>query len=34
MKDDKDNIQLSVVEDHDGMLTIRGGKFGVVATDL
>ena len=25
MKDDKDNIQLSAVEDHDGILTIRGG---------
>jgi uncharacterized RmlC-like cupin family protein len=25
MKDDKSNIQLSAVEDHDGMLTIRGG---------
>src|SRR5437764_13648926 len=25
MKDDKDNIELSAVEDHDGMLTIRGG---------
>ena len=25
MKDDKDNIQLSAVEDHDGLLTIRGG---------
>ena len=25
MKDDKDNIQLSGVEDHDGILTIRGG---------
>jgi hypothetical protein len=23
--DDKDNIQLSAVEDHDGILTIRGG---------
>jgi len=28
MKDDKDNIQLSAVEDHDGILTIRGGKLG------
>ena len=25
MKDDKDNIQLSAVEEHDGILTIRGG---------
>jgi uncharacterized RmlC-like cupin family protein len=25
MNDDKDNIQLSAVEDHDGILTIRGG---------
>ena len=25
MKDDKDNIQLNAVEDHDGLLTIRGG---------
>ena len=25
MKDDKDNVQLSAVEDHDGILTIRGG---------
>ena len=25
MQDDKDNIQLSAVEDHDGLLTIRGG---------
>jgi len=25
MKNDKDNIQLSAVEDHDGILTIRGG---------
>ena len=25
MKDDKDNIQLSAVEDHGGILTIRGG---------
>src|SRR6266487_4852064 len=25
MKKDKDNIELSAVEDHDGMLTIRGG---------
>ena len=25
MTDDKDNIQLSAVEDHDGILTIRGG---------
>src|SRR5439155_15930598 len=25
MKDDKDNIELSAVEDHDGILTIRGG---------
>ena len=25
MSDDKDNIQLSAVEDHDGILTIRGG---------
>jgi uncharacterized RmlC-like cupin family protein len=25
MKNDKDNVQLSVVEDHDGILTIRGG---------
>src|SRR5437763_12100232 len=25
MKEDKDNIELSAVEDHDGMLTIRGG---------
>ena len=25
MKDDTDNIQLSAVEDHDGILTIRGG---------
>ena len=25
MKDDKDNVQLSAVEDHDGMVTIRGG---------
>lgn len=25
MKDDKDDIQLSAVEDHDGILTIRGG---------
>src|SRR2546423_12784234 len=25
MKDDKDNIQVSAVEDHDGILTIRGG---------
>ena len=25
MNDDKNNIQLSVVEDHDGILTIRGG---------
>jgi uncharacterized RmlC-like cupin family protein len=25
MKDDKDNIQLSAVEDHDGILAIRGG---------
>src|SRR5947208_15753020 len=25
MKDDKDNIQLSAVEDHDRILTIRGG---------
>src|SRR5438105_12918163 len=25
MNDDKDNIQLSAVEDHHGILTIRGG---------
>ena len=25
MKDDKDNVQLSAVEDHIGILTIRGG---------
>jgi uncharacterized RmlC-like cupin family protein len=25
MRDDKDNIQLNAVEDHDGILTIRGG---------
>ncbi|MEO5947282.1 MAG: cupin domain-containing protein [Chitinophagaceae bacterium] len=25
MKNDKDNVQLSAVEDHDGILTIRGG---------
>src|SRR5947199_9239121 len=25
MKDDKDNVQLGAVEDHDGILTIRGG---------
>jgi hypothetical protein len=25
MNDDKDNIQLSTVEDHDGTVTIRGG---------
>lgn len=25
MKDDKDNVQLSAVEDHGGILTIRGG---------
>ena len=25
MNDDKDNIQLGAVEDHDGILTIRGG---------
>ena len=25
MKNEKDNIQLSAVEDHDGILTIRGG---------
>jgi uncharacterized RmlC-like cupin family protein len=25
MKSDKDNVQLSAVEDHDGILTIRGG---------
>ena len=25
MKDDKDNIELSAVEDRDGILTIRGG---------
>ena len=25
MKNDKDNVQLSEVEDHDGILTIRGG---------
>jgi uncharacterized RmlC-like cupin family protein len=25
MKNDKDNLQLSAVEDHDGILTIRGG---------
>ena len=25
MKDDKDNIQVNAVEDHDGILTIRGG---------
>src|SRR5205814_9493606 len=25
MSDAKDNIELSVVEDHDGILTIRGG---------
>ena len=25
MKDDKDNLQLSAVEDHGGILTIRGG---------
>src|SRR5204862_7818271 len=24
MKDDKDNVQLGAVEDHDGILTIRG----------
>src|SRR5438105_10024353 len=24
MKDDKDNVQLAAVEDHDGILTIRG----------
>jgi len=28
MKDDKDNVQLSAVEDHDGILTIRGGGAG------
>jgi hypothetical protein len=25
MNDDKNNVQLSAVEDHDGILTIRGG---------
>src|SRR5204862_4610687 len=25
MKNDKDNVQLSAVEDHNGILTIRGG---------
>jgi uncharacterized RmlC-like cupin family protein len=25
MKNDKDNVQLNAVEDHDGILTIRGG---------
>src|SRR5215213_2802074 len=25
MKDDKDKVELSAVEDHDGILTIRGG---------
>ena len=25
MHDDKDNVQLNAVEDHDGILTIRGG---------
>ena len=25
MKDDKDNVEVNAVEDHDGILTIRGG---------
>jgi hypothetical protein len=28
MKNEKDNIQLSAVEDHDEILTIRGGELG------